>query len=113
MTSEEFWEDNPKLFYSYYKCYEENEKKRYNDMNFNNWLQGVYNYNAMQISLTDFGYNFFSKNGNPNKDKFPTKPYNLFEDEKQDIKSQKLEKERVKKKNNDYLKTWASFGNAR
>lgn len=54
MTSNEFWNEDPELFWSYRLFYEQKEKNE----DFKQWKQGYYIFNAVEISLynnfTDF-----------------------------------------------------------
>ena len=104
MTSEEFWKDDPKLFSSYYKAFEENEKRKIQSINYSNWLQGLYNYNSSQISLTDFGYGFLACKKNPNRQSYPSEPFDLFGNKQ---KNAIKERERVRKENQKNLNFWA------
>lgn len=104
MTSEEFWKDDPKLFSSYQKAYIEKNKRENEKINYGNWLQGLYIYNGLQKSLTDFGYGFIAGKSNPNKEGYPTEPYDLFGNkEKKKLKR----KEKVRKQNQSNLNFWA------
>ena len=63
MTSKEFWEDDPQLYFSYRTFYlkkkeiENMEKMEY--LKYESWLKGNMSYIATSISLN----NAFSKNG--------------------------------------------------
>lgn len=104
MTSEEFWKDDPKLFSSYMKAYETKEKRQAEIENYSNWLQGLYTYDALQISFTDFGYGFLAGKKNPNRDTYPDKPFDLFGKENE---NKVKEKEKVRKENQKNLNFWA------
>ena len=104
MTSEEFWKDDPKLFSSYQKAYIEKTKKKYEEINHSNWLQGLYIYDGLEKSLKDFGYGFLAGKENPNRECYPSEPYDLFGNKKENkIK----ERERVRKENQKNLNFWA------
>lgn len=104
MTSEEFWKDDPKLFSSYQKSYIEKTKRESEMKNYSNWLQGLYIYDGLQKSLTNFGYGFLIGKKNPNNLDYPSKPYDLFGNEKENKIQQKKEKMKQNQKN---LNFWA------
>lgn len=104
MTSEEFWKDDPKLFSSYMKAFNNKEKRNIETQNYSNWIQGLYVYKGLQLSFTDFGYGFLAGKKNPNKDSYPDKPFDLFgKEENRKLK----EKQKVKKENQRNLNFWA------
>ena len=106
MTSEEFWKDDPKLFYSYQKAYIEKTKRENTKTNYSNWLQGLYIYDGLRKSLADFGFSFVAGKQNPNQETYPSEPYDLFGDkENKEIR----EKERMIKKNQENLNFWATI----
>lgn len=52
MSAREYWEDDPRLVLAY-------KQKREIQQELDNqamWLQGLYNYKAMQTALAEFGY---------------------------------------------------------
>ena len=106
MTSEEFWKDDPRLFSSYMKSYEDIKKRDMETINYSNWLQGLYNYDGYNKSLTSFGYGFLAGKRNPNKELYPNQPYDLFGNQKDNkIK----EKEKMRKLSQKTLNFWASI----
>ncbi len=106
MTSEEFWKDNPKLLYSYYKAYENKQKRELELNNYNNWLQGLYVYDGLEKSLTDFGYGFLAGKKNPNRGLYPSEPYNITGNKEEE----KLRKKEIERnKNQDNLNFWATI----
>lgn len=106
MTSEEFWKDDPKLFYSYQKAYIEKTKRNNTTINYSNWLQGLYIYDSLKKSLADFGYSFVVGKKNPNRETYPSEPYDLFGEKKaKDKERKKIEQ----KKNQEYLNFWATI----
>lgn len=106
MTSEEFWKDDPKLFSSYQKAYVEKTKRDNTLINYSNWLQGLYIYDGLKKSLTDFGFSFVAGKSNPNKDTYPSEPYDLFGEKEQKVIERK---EIEQKKNQEYLNFWATI----
>lgn len=106
MTSEEFWKDDPRLFSSYMKAYEEKRKREYETINYSNWLQGLYNFDGSNKALTSFGYGFLAGKENPNKESYPSKPYDLFGKEKENkIK----ERQKMRELSQKTLNFWASI----
>ena len=106
MTSEEFWKDDPKLFSSYRKAFEEKTKRENVLINYSNWLQGLYIYDGFKKGLTDFGFSFLAGKKNPDRETYPSEPYDLFgEKEKKTIEKKKLEE----KKNQQNLVFWATL----
>ena len=91
MSSKEFWEEDPQLYWSYRTFYIKKDKIEAQKMNFKCWLQGSYNCLAVSIALN----NAFSKK----KISYPEKP---FEKEKKLTKSlTKAQKEIQKIKDKD------------
>ena len=106
MTSEEFWKDDPKLFSSYQKSYVEKQKRDNEKQNYINWLQGLYIYDGLQKSLTDFGYGFLAGKKNNHRETYPEKPYDLFGSKE---KERLRQKEIARKKNQQSLNFWATL----
>ena len=53
MSSKEFWNDNPDLFWAYRFSYYNREKNRQQQMNYKAWLQGAYIYEAVSVALNN------------------------------------------------------------
>lgn len=106
MTSEEFWKDNPKLFSSYQKAYMEKTKRNNEITNYSNWLQGLYIYDGLQKSLTDFGFGFLAGKKNPDRETYPNEPYDLFGNNK---KKMIEKKEIARRRNQESLNFWATI----
>lgn len=104
MTSEEFWKDDPRLFSSYQNAYIEKMKRENESKNYSNWLQGLYIYDGLEKSLTDFGYSFISGKQNPNREIYPSEPYDLFGKEKE---NKVKKREQLRKENQKNLNFWA------
>ncbi len=51
MSTREFWEDDPEYLWAYRKSYMDKIKSQQETDNFNAWLNGLYVYNAVSISL--------------------------------------------------------------
>lgn len=67
MSSKEFWEDDPQLYWSYRTFYIKKDEFEAKKMNFQCWLEGSYNCLAFSIALN----NAFSKK----KISYPEKPF--------------------------------------
>lgn len=79
MSIKEFWEDDPELFWAYRFSYITKMERESEINNYNAWLQGVYFYDALSISLANsFG------NGNY---KYPLMPYGMEEKKKEKKKT--------------------------
>ena len=89
MSSKEFWEDDPQLYWSYRTFYLKKKQLEVDEWNYKGWLYGSYSHLGVSIALN----NAFSKN----KLKYPEKP---FESEKQKVKTE-LQKEMEKEKDKD------------
>lgn len=106
MTSEEFWKDDPKLFSSYMKAYKRKIEQKAEMINQSSWIQGLYNYDGLYKALSGFGYSFLAGKANPNKEGYPSKPYDLFgKEENNKIK----EKQRMRELSQKTLNFWASI----
>lgn len=57
MPLQEFWNDDPDLLWAYRNAYIEKEKQRIETerrkINFQSWLQGLYNFNAIAGALSN------------------------------------------------------------
>lgn len=51
MSTREFWEEDPELLWAYRKSYMDKMKLQQETDNFNAWLNGLYVYNAVSVSL--------------------------------------------------------------
>ena len=85
MSSEDFWENDPKLYWAYRTFYLKNKEIEYEQMRYDAWLKGSMNYMAVSLSLN----NAFNKQ----KQNYPS-----YEDFCKDITK---EKERQKLTKND------------
>lgn len=64
MSSEEFWEDDPKLYWAYRTFYLKQKEQQFEEMRYNAWLNGSMDYMAVAYALN----NSFNKE----KVKYPT-----------------------------------------
>ena len=84
MSIDEFWNQDPDLFWAYRYAYFERLEIEQSIFNYNAWLQGAYFHEALSVSLC----NAFSKQ----KAEYSKKPYDLIRYEsKEDEKMKKLE----------------------
>ena len=88
MSSKEFWEEDPQLYWSYRTFYLKKLQEETETIDYKNWLNGSYNYLAVSIALN----NAFSKK----KEKFPEKPFSAKEKNKNTKLQAELEKEKDK-----------------
>lgn len=86
MTYEQYWDASPYLAVSYRKAY----KLRREMENEQAWLEGVYNYYAFAVCLT----NAFSKRG-AKKEQYLERPFDLFPLTEREKK--RREREEIKK----------------
>ena len=87
MSSKEFWEDDPQLYWSYRTFYLKNMQQQADIYNYEGWLYGNYTHLAVSVALN----NAFSKN----KAKYPDKPFGM------DIQKSELQKELEKEPDSD------------
>ncbi len=81
MSSKEFWEDDPQLYWAYRTFYFKNLELEEQKRDYNCWLSGYYNYYALTTALS----NMFRKKGTkPNE--YMDKPMLQKLQEKQDAK---------------------------
>lgn len=53
MSSDEFWKQDPELFWAYRFSYVKRERQKQKNDNYNAWLQGAYFYEALTVSLSN------------------------------------------------------------
>lgn len=90
MSSKEFWEDDPQLYWAYRTFYLKKQEEDFERDNQYMWLQGMYIYEGVSIAL----HNAFSKQPKSYTDK----PYD-FKQKKQEMKNTNID-EVVAKQNN-------------
>ena len=81
MSSKEFWNENPDLFWAYRFSFYNKHKRELDNLNFNAWLHGAYVYEAVSVALN----NAFSKQ----KIKYSKEPYD-FDGKKEETKEQQV-----------------------
>ena len=88
MSSKEFWEDDPQLYWSYRTFYLKKMQMEQDIMNYECWLNGSYTFLAVSVALN----NSFSKK----KMEYPDKPYDMKKNKTKTELQKKLEKEVMK-----------------
>ena len=114
MTSEEFWKDDPQLFYSYRTSFINKKKREKEELDYKCWLQGLYIHdgnNKLFSSLKQFIHNmiasmFKGSKDNSKIDTYPTKPYGELAKEQE----KKNEEKRKKQKYKEYEDSLVYFG---
>lgn len=86
MSSKEFWEDDPQLYWAYQTFYLKQQEMKFERDNQYMWLQGMYIYEGVSIALN----NAFQKT----KKSYTDKPYDL---------NRKVEKPKTKEEINDIV----------
>lgn len=81
MSSREFWEDDPQLYWAYRIFYLKKEELEIEKMKYNCWLQGKLNYIAHSSSLKD-GFSKQGGKGFPNYNEIFKTNDNLLEHNK-------------------------------
>ncbi|MCI9585267.1 MAG: hypothetical protein HFH45_01365 [Bacilli bacterium] len=71
MSADEFWKQDPELFWAYRFSYIKKQEFEHKTSNYNAWLQGAYFYEALSVSLS----NAFSKE----KHSYRTTPFGVEE----------------------------------
>ena len=97
MSSEEFWEDDPKLYWAYRTFYLKQKEYHYEEMKYNAWLNGSMNYMAVSYALN----NAFGKQ----KVNYPT--YEELCKETKRRKNDKLSKKEIIKIGQEEYNYWA------
>lgn len=83
MSSKEFWEDDPQLYWAYRTFYLQKLKSESETMSYKAWLQGSYTCLAVSVALN----NAFSKK----KAEYPNKPMGMEEERPKTELQSKLE----------------------
>ena len=84
MSSKEFWEEDPQLYWAYRTFYLQKLKNDAETMKYEAWLQGSYTCMAVSVALN----NAFAKQ----KVKYPDKPMGAEEEKLKTELQEKLEK---------------------
>ena len=88
MSSKEFWEDDPQLYWSYRTFYLKKIETETEILNYENWLNGSYTYLAVSVALN----NSFSKK----KIEYPDRPLGTKKQHPKTELQKILEKEKDK-----------------
>lgn len=84
MTYEQFWHGDLEEYYSYLQAYQSRRDSYYRDMDINAWNVGKYVINAIKSTpVLPLGL-LESKDLKKVIDKYPTKPYSIIEQEKEE-----------------------------
>ena len=89
MSSKEFWEDDPQLYWAYQTFYLKQQENEFDKNNQYMWLQGMYIYEAVSVAL----HNVFQKT----QKSYTEQPY--------DLKAKKEQKKTEKEINDIVLQT--------
>lgn len=102
MSSEEFWEDDPRLYWSYRTFYLKKLEEQEALIDYKCWLNGFYTYNA----LSNIVASFFDKSGKEHN--YIEKPISVIDREK---KEEKQETKKIDKNLKQQLEfnSWARF----
>lgn len=97
MSSTEFWEEDPQLYWAYRTFYLKKKEEQYEEMRYDAWLKGSMNYMATSLSLS----NAFGKQ----KQTYPT--YDELNNETKERK--KLTKKDINKMAEQDFVAWARY----
>lgn len=100
MSSEDFWENDPKLYWAYRTFYLEKLRLDAEKEKYNAWLQGSTTYMAVSIALN----NAFSKQ----KTKFPSYE-EMFNDKTKIKENKQLTKEEIQQQAINEFNAWARY----
>lgn len=96
MSSEEFWEEDPQLYWAYRTFYLKQKEQELEYMRHNCWLQGELNYVAFRIAL--------SKLFKSNNIEYPT-----FEEVFEKKEKKKLSNNEINLKVQEEFNNWARY----
>lgn len=100
MSSTEFWEDDPQLYWSYRTFYLKQREVEEFDRKYNSWLLGSINHLSTSLAIN----NNFSKQ----KSKFPTYE-EIFENKEINNENKPLTKKDIDKKIQNEFNAWARY----
>lgn len=72
MTYDQYWYGDPLMVRAIYKAYQQKQEAKINLINYEAWLHGLYNFNALGIALG----NVLRKDGTP-PENYPSKPLDM------------------------------------
>lgn len=93
MTAEQYWDGDFTLVSSYLEGHKLALQRKYENDNWNAWLQGRYTYEALGVALSGI----FSKHSSA---KYPDKPYEMQNDERKEKRKSKP------KDKTEFYKSW-------
>jgi len=100
MSSKEFWEDDPQLYWSYRTFYLKQREVAEKDLKYETWLKGSINMMATSNAI----------NNNFSKEKVEYPNYEeLFENSNITEKEEKLSKKDIDKRVQDEFNAWARY----
>ena len=100
MSSTEFWEDDPQLYWSYRTFYLKQREVEEFDRKYNSWLLGSINHLSTSLAIN----NNFSKQ----KQKFPTYE-ELFENKENNSENKPLTKKDIDRQIQNEFNAWARY----
>ena len=100
MSSKEFWEDDPQLYWSYRTFYLKQREVANEDLKYETWLKGSINMMATSNAIN----NNFSKE----KVKYPNYE-EIFKNSETIEKQEKLSKKDIDKRVQDEFNAWARY----
>lgn len=100
MSSTEFWEDDPQLYWSYRTFYLKQREVEEFDRKYNSWLLGSINHLSTSLAIN----NNFSKQ----KQKYPTYE-ELFENKEVNSENKPLTKKDIDKQIQNEFNAWARY----
>lgn len=112
MSAEEFWKDDPQLFYSYRTSFLNKKKREMEETDYKSWLLGLYIHDGngkLFVSLKQFLGNmiasmFKGKKDTSKIDTYPSKPYGELQKEKI------IDKKKESEKYINYQKDFVYYG---
>lgn len=106
MTSEQFWEDDPQLYWSYQIFYkrklELEQQQTLEYIKYSSWLNGNMNFTAHSLSLAN-------SLGKGKKNEFPDYNKIFKENEKKEEKQKLLTKQEINIKVQEEFNAWARY----
>ena len=111
MSAEEFWKDDPQLFYSYRTSFINREKRELEKEDYKSWLRGLYIHNGnglLMNSFKQFIHNIVAgftkgKQDNSKVDTYPAKPYSELERDKEKQKIESVKEQKYKQFESDLV----------
>ena len=116
MSAEEFWKDDPQLFYSYRISFIKRKEREMEEEDYKSWLRGLYIHDGngkLFAALKQFITNTLASMFKGQKDKtkietYPIKPY--FELRKEQEEKEKMQEIEKKKKYKNFESSLIYYG---